>query len=78
VRKNHLNPYDIEQTYLRSDSLIQNGEHSAKLALFIGAIVIVRLITRYIDELHFTAGKNIHQDTADKVQKISDQLATMK
>jgi hypothetical protein len=76
--KNHLNPYDIETTYLRSDSLIQNGEHAAKQALFIGALVIIRLTQRYIDELRFAARKDIYQDIADKVQKISDQLAAMK
>jgi len=64
--KNHLNPYDVAG-YLDNETHEIGRNQAVRQALVFGATCLIRLTTRYIDEIRFVSGQNKHQDIAGKV-----------
>jgi len=72
-RLNHPNPF-IVKSYLDSGiNEIANKDYLQK-ALFLAIISHLRLTTRYIDEIRITSQINSHQELADKIKGIYQEL----
>ncbi len=71
--KNHLNPHDVI-VFLDGDIHIEASEEATRQALVFGTTCMLRLTTRYIDEIRFAYGKNEFEDIAKKVKDIFDRM----
>lgn len=71
--KNHLNPYDVA-SYLDSETHEISRNQAARQALVYGATCLIRLTTRYIDELRFISGKNVFNEVGKTVVELLQKM----
>jgi hypothetical protein len=74
--KNHLNPYDVSG-YLDNETHEIGRNQAIRQALVYGATCLIRLTTRYIDEIRFAGGENKYQETAEKVLAVLKKMDEM-
>lgn len=74
--KNHLNPYDIAG-YLDNETHEISRNQAIRQALVYGATCLIRLTTRYIDEIRFASGENKHQVVGEKVVALLNKMDEM-
>lgn len=74
--KNHLNPYDISG-YLDNETHEIGRNQAIRQALVFGATCLIRLTTRYIDEIRFASGENKHQEIGEKVVSLLKRMDHM-
>jgi hypothetical protein len=74
--KNHLNPYDIAG-YLDNETHEVGRNQAIRQALVFGATCLIRLTTRYIDEIRYACGENKHQNIGEKVIILLNKMDKM-
>ena len=74
--KNHLNPYDVAG-YLDNETHEIGRNQAVRQALVFGATCLIRLTTRYIDEIRFASGENKHQEIGEKVVALLKKIDEM-
>lgn len=74
--KNHLNPYDVIG-YLDNETHEIGRNQAVRQALVFGATCLIRLTTRYIDEIRFASKENKHQKIGGKVVALLKKMDEM-
>ena len=72
-RLNHPNPF-VVRGYLAQEDQKVADEFYLRQAMFMAIVIHLRLTTRYIDEIRILSQQNIHQDLADKISAIYQEL----
>lgn len=72
-RKNHLNPYDVF-SFLDEDNHKISRETDRRQALVFSSTCIIRLTTRYIDEIRSATKKDDFEDVARKVKEVFAEM----
>lgn len=72
-RKNHLNPLGT-LPFMMSEDLKHDSEQSMREALVFSLTCIIRLSTRYIDEIRQTRKENVYADIGEQIKEVFKQM----
>jgi hypothetical protein len=72
-RLNHVSPI-VVRNYLEPETATVASDFYLRQAIMFGILFHLRLSTRYIDEMRTLNGSNVHQEIADSVVTLRDEL----
>ena len=72
-RLNHPNPF-VVRGYLEQEDQKATDEFYLRQAMFMAIVIHLRLTTRFIDEIRILSQQNIHQNLADKISAIYQEI----
>lgn len=75
-RLNHPNPF-VVRSYLAQEDQKVADEFYLRQAMFMAIVIHLRLTTRFIDEIRILSQQNIHQDLADKVSAMYQEIDSL-
>lgn len=75
-RLNHPNPFVVRGYLMQEDQKLAD-EFYLRQAMFMAIVMHLRLTTRFIDEIRILSQQNTHQDLADKVFAIYQEIDSL-